>query len=91
MVNIREIQEGLLYLDLKKYIEEVKTKVERLDPGTPENTMKCTQAILAVKNQLKDHIEPLVRTYDRVIADYKNEVGYVFILGSSIKTVRKIR
>jgi hypothetical protein len=73
---------------MKKYIQQIKQKVDRLDPGSPENTMKCTQCIHAVKIQLNDDIYPLIKTYDRVISDYKNDVGYVFILGSTLKTVK---
>lgn len=86
-MNLKQIKEGLLYLDVRSYISLITNKINRLDVENPQETLKCVQALKALNSKISLEMLPIAKSYDQIIQDYSHEVGYVFILGSKIESV----
>ena len=76
-----------MYLDLQDEYRKVRKALQQLTAGNPESLMNTIQALNATQNTLRGVHKPLSKSFDKIIFDYKLDVGYVFLIGSTIKPV----
>lgn len=86
-LNMDQMINGIKFIDLSKYTQEVNSHIQKLDTRNPGSAVQCSRDLLNLAIDFQRQMLPVAEALDTHVSKYELERGYVYLIGQKISSV----